>query len=112
MYAFARRLAWLAAFALPLGETWRRWGALWVQPTAYLDDIVAGIGEFAGALAAAAPSDLRVVVAPDVPELWSLLAPRLASDAVILLKGSRGTRLERLIPFLESAISHQPSAIS
>ena len=74
--------------------------------------IVAGIGEFARALAAAAPSDLRVVVAPDVPELWPLLAPRLASDAVILLKGSRGTRLERLIPFLESAISHQPSAIS
>ena len=65
--------------------------------------IVAGIGEFARALTVAAPSDLRVLVAPDVPELWPLLAPRLASDAVILLKGSRGTRLERLIPLLESA---------
>ena len=64
--------------------------------------IVAGIGEFARALTAAAPSDLRVVTAPDAPDLWPLLAPRLASDAVILLKGSRGTRLERLIPLLES----------
>jgi hypothetical protein len=42
MYTFARRLAWIAAFALPLGETWRRWGALWVEPLAYLDDIVVG----------------------------------------------------------------------
>ena len=43
MYTFAVRLAWFAAFALPLGETWRRWGALWVEPLAYLDDIVAGV---------------------------------------------------------------------
>ena len=43
MYTFAKRLAWFAAFALPLGETWRRWGALWVQPLAYLDDIVVGV---------------------------------------------------------------------
>jgi hypothetical protein len=43
VYTFARRLAWLAAFALPLGETWRRWGSLWVEPAAYLDDLVAGV---------------------------------------------------------------------
>ena len=49
MYAFATRLAWIAAFALPLGETWRRWGALWVEPTAYLDDIVLGVMFLLGA---------------------------------------------------------------
>ena len=64
--------------------------------------IVAGIGEFTRALPAAAGSDSRVIVAPDVPDLWQLLSPRLASDAVILLKGSRGMKLERLIPLLET----------
>ena len=42
MFTFSRRLAWIAAFALPIVETWRRWGALWVQPVAYLDDVVMG----------------------------------------------------------------------
>jgi len=77
--------------------------------------VVAGIGEFARALAGAAPNDSRVVTAPDVPELWSLLSSRLAKDAVILLKGSRGTKLERLIPLIEqqsSADGRQPTAKS
>ena len=38
--------------------------------------------------------------APDAEALWPLLAARLPSNAVILLKGSRGTRLERLVPHL------------
>ena len=63
-------------------------------------DVVAGVGDFATALAGLAPGDPRVVTAPDVDELWPLLAPRLAPDAVILLKGSRGMRLERLVPML------------
>ncbi len=61
-------------------------------------DVVAGVGDFAGAFTALAPSDPRVVVADDVPELWALLAPRLRRDALVLLKGSRGVRLERLVP--------------
>jgi UDP-N-acetylmuramoyl-tripeptide--D-alanyl-D-alanine ligase len=64
-------------------------------------ELVAGIGEFARALADAAPNDPRVVTALDAPELWLLLSARVAPDAVILLKGSRGTRLERLIPLIE-----------
>jgi UDP-N-acetylmuramoyl-tripeptide--D-alanyl-D-alanine ligase len=63
-------------------------------------DIVAGIGAFAPALEAAAGGDPRVVTAPDVDELWPRLAPRLDPDAVILLKASRGVRLERLVPHL------------
>jgi UDP-N-acetylmuramyl pentapeptide synthase len=65
--------------------------------------IVAGVGEFARALTAASPNDARVITAADAPDLWPLLAGRLARDAVILLKGSRGTRLERLIPMIEEA---------
>jgi UDP-N-acetylmuramoyl-tripeptide--D-alanyl-D-alanine ligase len=65
-------------------------------------DLVAGVGDFAGALAALAAGDPRVVTAPDVDELWPLLAPRLAPDAVVLLKASRGMRLERLVPHLKA----------
>ena len=65
-------------------------------------EVVAGVGDFATALLAAAPGDPRVVAAPDVDELWPLLAPRLAPDAMILLKASRGVRLERLVPHLEA----------
>ena len=60
-------------------------------------DIVAGIGEFAAALSRLAPGDPRVVTANDVDSLWSRVMPRLAPNAVILLKGSRGMRLERLV---------------
>jgi UDP-N-acetylmuramoyl-tripeptide--D-alanyl-D-alanine ligase len=63
--------------------------------------IIVGIGEFARALADAAPNDPRVVTAADAPDVWPALASRLAPDAVILLKGSRGMRLERLIPLIE-----------
>ena len=65
--------------------------------------IIAGVGEFARALQAAAPNDPRIVTGSDAPELWPVLVKRLAPDAVILLKGSRGTRLERLIPLIETA---------
>ena len=61
-------------------------------------DVVAGIGEFARALGTT--NGNRVVTAPDVDELWPLLRSRLASDAVILLKASRGVKLERLVPHL------------
>jgi UDP-N-acetylmuramoyl-tripeptide--D-alanyl-D-alanine ligase len=61
---------------------------------------VAGIGEFAAALQQVAPNDDRVVTANDVDDLWPKLRSRLAADAVILLKASRGVRLERLLPHL------------
>jgi UDP-N-acetylmuramoyl-tripeptide--D-alanyl-D-alanine ligase len=61
--------------------------------------IVAGIGEFVAPLSAR--SDGRVIVAPDVPELWPLLAARLPPNAIVMLKASRGVKLERLVPLLE-----------
>ena len=63
-------------------------------------DVVAGIGDMAAALERVAPGDARVLAAPDVAELWPMLEPRLAPDSVVLLKASRGVRLERLVPHL------------
>jgi UDP-N-acetylmuramoyl-tripeptide--D-alanyl-D-alanine ligase len=60
-------------------------------------EIVAGVGEFGAALSRIAKGDSRVITADDVDALWSSLSSRLEPDAVILLKGSRGMRLERLV---------------
>ena len=63
-------------------------------------DVVAGIGDFAPALAEVAPGSSRVVTADDVEALWPSLEPLLQPDALILLKASRGVKLERLLPYL------------
>ena len=63
-------------------------------------DVIGGIGDFATSLGRVAAGDKRVVTAGSPEELWWLLAPRLAPDAVILLKASRGVQLERLVPHL------------
>jgi UDP-N-acetylmuramoyl-tripeptide--D-alanyl-D-alanine ligase len=63
-------------------------------------DLIAGCGEFKDALEAVGANDPRVVTALDVDELWAKLAPRVQPNALILLKASRGVRLERLVPHL------------
>jgi len=65
-------------------------------------DVVAGIGEFRDALTAEGAGDSRVVTAGDVDDLWPVLKQRLQPDAAILLKASRGVRLERLLPHLQA----------
>ncbi|MEA3244538.1 MAG: UDP-N-acetylmuramoyl-tripeptide--D-alanyl-D-alanine ligase [Gemmatimonadota bacterium] len=72
--------------------------------------LVAGIGAFAPALRELAPDDARVVTADDVADLWPALAPRLARHAAILLKASRGVRLERLVPHLRDWAGVAPPA--
>lgn len=72
-------------------------------------EIVAGIGEFASALERIAPGDSRVIRADDVDALWRALSSRLAPDAVILLKGSRGMRLERLVTPISEWAQSRPS---
>lgn len=75
--------------------------------------VIAGLGDFAAAFARVAPADPRVVTAPDVDELWAALEPRLAPGATILLKASRGVRLERIVPHITSwATSHHSSSPS
>ena len=73
-------------------------------------ELVAAIGEFASAVSRIAPGDPRVISADDVDGLWSKLSSRLAPDAIILLKGSRGMRLERLVaPITDWANSRLPA---
>jgi UDP-N-acetylmuramoyl-tripeptide--D-alanyl-D-alanine ligase len=63
-------------------------------------DLVVGVGAFADALQRVATGDSRVVSGADPESAWAALRSRLAADAVILLKGSRGVRLERLVPLI------------
>jgi UDP-N-acetylmuramoyl-tripeptide--D-alanyl-D-alanine ligase len=64
--------------------------------------VIGGTGEFSAALQRIAPEDSRVVTAASVDELWSLVEPRLRGDATILLKASRGAKLERMLPHITS----------
>ena len=63
-------------------------------------DIVIGVGGFADALARVAPGDARAVGGADPASAWNAARSRVRRDAVILLKGSRGVRLERLVPLI------------
>jgi len=61
-------------------------------------DLIVGVGEFGAALErAGCPAD-RMIAAADAEAVWPKLASRLQPDAIILLKGSRGVRLERIVP--------------
>ncbi len=64
--------------------------------------VVAAVGEFTRAFQQLGNLNGRVVVADTAEALWPQLEPRLAPDAVVLLKASRGVRLERLVPFIEA----------
>ena len=63
-------------------------------------DLLVGVGDFAAAFQRVAPGDARVVVAADPVAAWGAVRSRVATDAVILLKGSRGVRLEQLVPLI------------
>ena len=71
--------------------------------------LVAGIGDFAPALRAVAVGDPRVVTGADIDDIWPTLSSRMASNAAILLKGSRGVQLERLLPRLREWASDATS---
>ena len=63
-------------------------------------ELVIGVGGFADALARVAPGDARVATGADPAAAWQSARSRVQRDAVILLKGSRGVRLERFIPMI------------
>lgn len=65
-------------------------------------DVVAGVGEFAPALERLPHDGTVVVTATEVDALWPALEPHLATDALILLKASRGVRLERIVPLIQA----------
>jgi UDP-N-acetylmuramoyl-tripeptide--D-alanyl-D-alanine ligase len=64
-------------------------------------ELIGGVGAFGDALRALAPADPRIVTGAEPAAVWSGLAGRVQPDAVILLKGSRGVRLEQLLPAIE-----------
>ena len=63
-------------------------------------ELVVGVGGLADALARVAPGDTRVARGADPAAAWDAVRSRVAPDAVILLKGSRGVRLEQLVPLI------------
>ena len=65
-------------------------------------DLVVGVGDFAAVLTELAPGDPRTVPCEELDAVWPMLEPRLDKRAIILLKASRGMRLERLVPQLTS----------
>src|SRR5260221_416332 len=69
-------------------------------------DLVVGVGAVGEALRRVAPGDARTVSGADPESAWNAARSRLARDAVILLKGSRGVRLERLLPVIAEWAQH------
>lgn len=63
-------------------------------------EVIVGVGAFADALRRISPDDTRLALGADPAEAWQVLHSRLAPDSVILLKGSRGVRLERFVPMI------------
>jgi UDP-N-acetylmuramoyl-tripeptide--D-alanyl-D-alanine ligase len=64
--------------------------------------VIGAVGAFADAFQRVAPGDERVVVAAEPGALWPSLSQRLPSNAAILLKGSRGVRMETLVARLKA----------
>jgi UDP-N-acetylmuramoyl-tripeptide--D-alanyl-D-alanine ligase len=67
------------------------------------DSLVAAFGPMAGPItdAAKSPGVDALHEADDLDALWRWLRPRLSAGDLILVKGSRGARMERMIPLLE-----------
>jgi UDP-N-acetylmuramoyl-tripeptide--D-alanyl-D-alanine ligase len=62
--------------------------------------LVAATGEFIAAFAESSLPPDRLVASPDLEELGRTLRDRIDGNELVLVKASRGVRLERLIPFL------------
>jgi UDP-N-acetylmuramoyl-tripeptide--D-alanyl-D-alanine ligase len=87
---------------LELGEGAAELHARTARRVAGMDiDLVVATGAFVGAFRDA-PASLEVVEEEDPLRAGRLLADRLRGDEVVLLKGSRGVALERLLPVLET----------
>ena len=65
-------------------------------------DLVLATGEFVAAFERLGGADDRVIAAEDPVQGYAALRSRLRGDETVLLKGSRGVALERLIPLLEN----------
>jgi UDP-N-acetylmuramoyl-tripeptide--D-alanyl-D-alanine ligase len=74
-------------------------------------DLIVATGEFVAACAELADElGDRLIAAEDPLVAYERLAPRLRGDEVVLLKGSRGVALERLLPRLGATMAKQGGA--
>ena len=79
------------------------------QLAALRPDLLGAVGEFVPALEPYRHSlGARLVTAESAPALGPLIAERLQGDELVVLKGSRGVALERLIPDLVTRASPRP----
>jgi UDP-N-acetylmuramoyl-tripeptide--D-alanyl-D-alanine ligase len=101
--AAARRVVVLGTM-LELGtETERLHREVLAYALAKRIDLVVATGGFAGAAEALGAGDGdRVVTAADWSEAYPLLRERLAGGEIVLLKASRGVKLEGILPLLEA----------
>jgi UDP-N-acetylmuramoyl-tripeptide--D-alanyl-D-alanine ligase len=97
-----RRLVFVAGTMRELGADSVRYHAEVADALVALGpDLLAAVGDFVPALEPhkAALGD-RLLTAPDAVALAPLLAARLRGDELVVLKGSRGPALERILPAL------------
>jgi UDP-N-acetylmuramoyl-tripeptide--D-alanyl-D-alanine ligase len=70
-------------------------------------DTVVATGRFAAAAEGVQPAEgVKVIIEEDPEEAYASLAPSLGAHEVVLLKGSRGVALERLVPLFEHDFGH------
>lgn len=95
-----RRLVFVAGTMRELGpDAARLHREVAAQIVALEPDLIAAVGEFVPAFALwAGQLGERLIVADDAPAMGPLLASRLQGDEVLVLKGSRGAALERILP--------------
>ncbi len=65
-------------------------------------DLIVATGAFAPAFREVATDASRLVVEENALRAFDLMSVRLRGDEVVLLKGSRGVQLERLLPLFEA----------
>ena len=75
-------------------------------------DVIVATGEFADAAASLDASATRIIAESDPLRAWEQVRSEMKGDEVVLLKGSRGVALERLLPLLEETFGEhrRPSA--
>jgi UDP-N-acetylmuramoyl-tripeptide--D-alanyl-D-alanine ligase len=97
-----RPLVLIVGSMLELGaETWDAHARAAAAIVALRPALVGAVGEFVMALAAhAAALGDRLVTGADADAVGRAIAPRVPAGALVLLKGSRGMRLELALPHL------------
>jgi UDP-N-acetylmuramoyl-tripeptide--D-alanyl-D-alanine ligase len=97
-----RRLVFVAGTMRELGPDADRLHREVAEQIVALDpELIAAVGEFVPAFQRWAPAlGDRLIAAEDAPAMGPMLASRLRGTEVLVLKGSRGAALERILPAL------------